>query len=388
MQVLVLVAPRNGIGRTTLVHRLALQASRAGAGPIVLLDADPRGDLSEICAKKAQPGIIVVPWDESCTGPEFQQLKARSGGLIIVDAPLPDQPQALQQVLSIADLIAVLVRPREDDVALLSGVVDAINLAAKPLLFVVNRAKRHGNMAAATAIALAQYGTVCPVILPEDEPVAPSLRAKVFRKIKRTDGQLKREQFWEYLSGRLEALHEELLHGAAEPTAPTDGDDTAEGGRERRKFPRYTYDIGATFTWDRRVFPCRIKNISAGGLALTADISVPLGTRLKLHLPYLGEFDAISVHRDATSAGLRFVIDEWQQAELVRDLTNLVASGGGPGSGPAKSPGGPAKSPGGSRQSRKAEAGENAAGARTGAPEDKAPEDKAKRTKIKNRAQG
>jgi hypothetical protein len=118
---------------------------------------------------------------------------------------------------------------------------------------------------------------------------------------------------------------------------------------------------------------------------------VPLGTRLKLHLPYLGEFDAISVHRDATSAGLRFVIDEWQQAELVRDLTNLVASGGGPGSGPAKSPGG-------SRQSRKAEAGEKAAGARTGAPGDKAPgdkapgdkapEDKAKGAKIKSRAQG
>ena len=362
MQVLVLVAPRNGIGRTTLVHRLALQASRAGAGPIVLLDADPRGDLSERCAEKAQPGIIVVPWDDSCIGPEFQQLKARSGGLIIVDAPLPDQPKALHQVLSIADLIAVLVRPREDDVALLSGVVDAIKLAARPLVFVVNRAKRHGNMAAATAIALAQYGTVCPVILPEDEPVVPSLRAKVFRKIKRTDGQLKREQFWEYLSER----------GEAEPTAPTAGDDTTEGGRERRKFPRYSYDIGATFTWDRRVFPCRIKNISAGGLALTADISVPLGTRLKLHLPYLGEFDAISVHRDATSAGLRFVIDEWQQAELVRDLTSVVASGGAS-----------AKSAGGSRQSRKAAAGDKGAGAGTGAPEEKV-----KGTKIKNQARG
>ncbi len=369
MQVLVLVAPRNGIGRTTLVHRLALQASRAGAGPIVLLDADPRGDLSERCAEKAQPGIIVVPWDDSCIGPEFQQLKARSGGLIIVDAPLPDQPKALQQVLSIADLIAVLVRPREDDFALLSGVVDAIKLAARPLVFVVNRAKRHGNMAAATAIALAQYGTVCPVILPEDEPVAPSLRAKVFRKIKRTDGQLKREQFWEYLSGRLEALH-----GEVEPTA---SDDTTEGGRERRKFPRYSYDIGATFTWDRRVFPCRIKNISAGGLALTADISVPLGTRLKLHVPYLGEFDAISVHRDATSAGLRFVIDEWQQAELVRDLTSLVASGGAS-----------TKSAGGSRQSRKAAAGDRGAGAGTGPPEEKVPEDKAKGPKIKNQARG
>ncbi len=366
MQVLVLVAPRNGVGRTTLVHRLARQANRAGAGPIVLLDADRRGDLSQICAEEPQPDIIFVPWDDSCTGPEFQQLKTRSGGLIIVDAPLPEQPKALQQALSIADLIAVVVRPREDDFALLSGVVDAIELAAKPFVFVVNRAKRHGNMAAATAIALARYGTVCPVILPEDEPVVPSLRAKVFRKTKRTDGQLKREQFWTYLSGRLEALQ-----GEAELAASVD---TIDGGRELRKFRRHSYDIGATFTWERRVFPCRIQNISAGGLAVTADISVPLGTRLKLHIPYLGEFDAVSVHRDATSAGLRFIIDEWQQAGLVRDLTGLVASGGGG----AKRAGGSLKS----RQSREAGLADKGASARKGPPEDKA-----KGTMIRKRAQ-
>ncbi len=319
MQVLVLAAPRNGVGRTTLAHRLARQALRNDAGPVVLLDADPRGDLTRICTEQPRQDIIAVPWDTSCSGPGFQQLKARPGGLIIVDAALPDQPNTLQQALSIADLIAIVVRPREDDVAQLGATVEAIGAADKPFFFLVNRAKRHGNMAAATAIALAQYGAVCPIVLPEDEPVAPSLRARVFRKKKKSDAELKSEQFWAYLTGRLGALGGEV--------APEEEAESFEGGRERRKFPRYSYDVGATFTWDRRVFPCRIQNISAGGLAMQADIAVPLGTRLKLHIPYLGEFDAISVHRDAMSAGLRFVIDEWQQAALVRDLTALMAEG-------------------------------------------------------------
>ncbi len=365
MQVLVLVAPRHGVGRTTLTHRLARQAIRAGAGPIVLLDADPRGDLSQICAEQPRRDLIVVPWDRSCAGPEFQKLKARGGGLIIVDAPLPEQPKALQDSLSTADMIAVVVRPREDDFAQLNAVVDAAKATAKPFVFVVNLAKRHGNMAAATAIALAQYGTVCPIILPEDEKVVPSLRAKVFRKKKRTDGQLKLEQFWAYLSGRLEGLREE-----PEPAA---SDEVPHDGQERRKFPRHSFDIGATFTWDRRVFPCRIKNISAGGLAMTADLSVPMGTRLKLHIPYLGEFDAVSVHRDARSAGLRFVIDEWQQAGLVRDLTSLVASGPDPG-----------KRAGGSPKSREARgSAESAAADKVANPRRGAAEDKAAKTRAR-----
>ena len=365
MQVLVLVAPRHGVGRTTLAHRLARQAIRAGAGPIVLLDADPRGDLSQICAEQPRRDLIVVPWDRSCAGPEFQKLKARGGGLIIVDAPLPEQPKALQDSLSIADMIAVVVRPREDDFTQLNAVVDAAKATAKPFVFVVNLAKRHGNMAAATAIALAQYGTVCPIILPEDEKVVPSLRAKVFRKKKRTDGQLKLEQFWAYLSGRLEGLREE-----PEPAA---SDEVSHDGQERRKFPRHSFDIGATFTWDRRVFPCRIKNISAGGLAMTADLSVPMGTRLKLHIPYLGEFDAVSVHRDASSAGLRFVIDEWQQAGLVRDLTSLVASGPDPG-----------KRAGGSPKSREARgSAESAAADKVANPRRGAAEDKAAKTRAR-----
>jgi len=316
MQVLVLAAPRNGVGRTTLIHRLAQQARGTIGGPVVLLDAGPGGELAKRCAEKPETDLIVVPWDKSCAGPEFQQLKARDGGLIVIDAPLPDGRGTLGQALAVADLIAVVVRPREDDFAALGDVVAAAEAAQRPFVFLVNRAKRHGNMAAATAIALAQYGSVCPVVLPEDEKLAPSLRAKVLRRRKPLDSELKREEVWTYLAERLDAIC-----GTAD-AGP------AHGGRERRRFPRQGYEIGATFSWKRQVFPCRIRNVSASGLAFTADMPVPMGTRLTIQVPYLGEFEAVSVHRDSGCVGLRFVIDEWQQAALVRDLAALVNAGG------------------------------------------------------------
>ncbi len=315
MQVLALVAPRDGIGRTTLVKRLALQVELDGAGPVVLLDADPSSDLSNTC-EGGERNPFVVKWDASCASSAFHKLKTTSKGVVLVDAPPLGERGTLEEVLSVADLVAVLVRPRDDDFNLLGGLLDAIEQAGKPFVFIVNRAKKGGNMAAGTAIALAQYGTVCPVVLTEDERTAPSLRARVFRRNKPNPGELKRQECWHYLS-------EQLKRRAQERNLAADG-------RERRQFPRHSYDIGATFTWERRVFPCRILDISASGISFTTDVPLSMGARLVVHIPYLGDFEAEPVRSDGRAVGLRFIIDEWQQAGLVRDLAGLVSNGRGP----------------------------------------------------------
>ena len=143
-----------------MIDRLARLVERAGAGPVILLDADPNQELTQHWSSVGELGPIVVPWDESCTGPDILNLKAKGPGLIIIDAPPLEHPADLCQALSIADLVAVVVRPLEDDFAALGKMIGIIESAAKPFLFVVNRAKRPGNMAAATAIALAQYDAV------------------------------------------------------------------------------------------------------------------------------------------------------------------------------------------------------------------------------------
>ncbi len=46
MHVLVLASQKGGAGKTTLSRHLAVEAERAGQGPVVLIDADPQGGLA------------------------------------------------------------------------------------------------------------------------------------------------------------------------------------------------------------------------------------------------------------------------------------------------------------------------------------------------------
>ena len=47
MRVLALASQKGGSGKTTLSGHLAVQAQRAGAGPVVLIDIDPQGSLAD-----------------------------------------------------------------------------------------------------------------------------------------------------------------------------------------------------------------------------------------------------------------------------------------------------------------------------------------------------
>ena len=47
VRVLALASQKGGSGKTTLSGHLAVQAQRAGAGPVVLIDIDPQGSLAD-----------------------------------------------------------------------------------------------------------------------------------------------------------------------------------------------------------------------------------------------------------------------------------------------------------------------------------------------------
>src|SRR5260221_3257511 len=47
MRVVAMASQKGGSGKTTLSGHLAVQAQRAGAGPVVLIDIDPQGSLAD-----------------------------------------------------------------------------------------------------------------------------------------------------------------------------------------------------------------------------------------------------------------------------------------------------------------------------------------------------
>jgi Mrp family chromosome partitioning ATPase len=43
LRILAVASLKGGVGKTTLTAHLAVQAERSGAGPVALIDTDPRG---------------------------------------------------------------------------------------------------------------------------------------------------------------------------------------------------------------------------------------------------------------------------------------------------------------------------------------------------------
>ena len=332
MRVLALAAPLDGAGRTTLAAWLGLEAERAGAGPVVWLDAAAEPALLGWAEEADLSRPFAERWDASCTPIEFQRLDTAGVGLVVVDCPALDQPERLASTLAVADLAVIVVQPRAESLAATGRMADAMDAAGKPFLFVVNRASEDGDMTTATAVALAQYGTVSPVILPERAdlaeaaPSSPSSTAPAMEPSAGAGSEIGR--LWEYLLQRLERCAptpQSTLPRSAMSQSAMYG--SSDEGRERRRHARHSFEQYSTFTHDGRVFPCRVRDISAGGLSFVTQDRPALGARVTLHLPYLGEFVAEVVRHQDDIVGLRFAVEENRRADLVEELTALIGAG-------------------------------------------------------------
>ncbi len=121
-------------------------------------------------------------------------------------------------------------------------------------------------------------------------------------------------RLWDYLSDHLVKV------------APAAKANRRSAPQDRRRFPRHSYDQIATYTVGDMVFPCRINDISAGGVSISTAEPPAEGTEVALHVPYLGAFKAESVYVAGDRVELRFLIDEQTQGDLVKQLSALLHS--------------------------------------------------------------
>ncbi len=152
MRILALASQKGGSGKTTLSGHLAVQAQRAGAGPVVLIDIDPQGSLADW-------------WNER-------------------EAEFPAFAQTTVARLT----------------------VDLCERAGKPLIFVVNAATPKARITSEAAVALSQHGTVAPVTLHHRTDFAASMiDGRTVMEVDprgRSAGEV--ESLWAYVSDRLE----------------------------------------------------------------------------------------------------------------------------------------------------------------------------------------
>ncbi len=164
MLVIALASQKGGSGKTTLSGHLAVEAEKAGAGPVALVDTDPQGSLAawwNVRTEKTPAFAKVGVFDLQSA---LEQLKRNGIKLVVIDTP-PAITDAISHVISLADLILVPCRPSPHDLRSVGATADLADRHKKALIFIVNAATPRARITGEAAVALSQHGTVAPITI-------------------------------------------------------------------------------------------------------------------------------------------------------------------------------------------------------------------------------
>jgi chromosome partitioning protein len=205
MRVLALSSQKGGSGKTTLSGHLAVQAERAGAGPVCLIDIDPQGSLADWWNEREAEMPAFAQTTVARLQADLEILRQQGFKLAVIDTP-PAITMAIQSVIQVAELILIPTRPSPHDLRAVGATVDLCERAGKPLIFVVNAATPKARITYEAAVALSQHGTVAPVTLHHRTDYAASMiDGRTVMEVDPNSRSAKEVvELWEYVADRLE----------------------------------------------------------------------------------------------------------------------------------------------------------------------------------------
>jgi chromosome partitioning protein len=204
MDVLVLASRKGGVGKTSISRHLAVEAERAGDGPVALVDADPMGGLSGWWNDRAAETPIFVPTSLEELPANLKRLEAAGIRLVVVDTP-PAEGDVIRQVVRLASLVLIPARPSPDDLRAVGATIDIVEDEGRPMVFVINAATRKARLTAQAAITLSQHGTVADAIIHRSEAFPTSVIGGLTVSEIEPGGVPAREirELWKYVKVRL-----------------------------------------------------------------------------------------------------------------------------------------------------------------------------------------
>lgn len=207
MHIIAVASQKGGSGKTTLAGHLAVAADRAGAGPVVLIDVDPQGSLSEWWNARESNTPLFARAAVSRLAAGLEKIRALGVSLLIIDTP-PAIEATIVEVVRIADLVIIPARPSPHDLRAAGATVEVVERIGKPLVFVINGATPRARITAEAAIALSQHGTLAPTIIHHRTGFAASMIDG--RTVMEVPGEPRSAaeitELWEFVAGRLVRL--------------------------------------------------------------------------------------------------------------------------------------------------------------------------------------
>lgn len=205
MRVLAVASQKGGSGKTTLSGHLAVQAQMAGNGPVVLIDIDPQGSLSEWWNERSADFPAFAQTTVARLQADLEVLRQQGFKLALIDTP-PAITMAIQSVIAVVELVVVPTRPSPHDLRAVGATVDLCERAGKPVVFVINGATPHARITSEAAIALSQHGTVAPTTIHQRTDFAASMiDGRTVMEVD-PDGRSAAEitELWTFVADRLE----------------------------------------------------------------------------------------------------------------------------------------------------------------------------------------
>jgi len=164
MLVVAMASQKGGSGKTTLSGHLAVEAEKAGAGPVAVIDTDPQGSLSAWWNARVEKTPAFAKVGAFDLKSALEHLERSGIKLAIIDTPAAIT-DSISHVISLADLVIVPCRPSPHDLRAVGATVDLVDRHKKTLIFVVNAGTLRARITGEAAVALSQHGTVAPTTI-------------------------------------------------------------------------------------------------------------------------------------------------------------------------------------------------------------------------------
>lgn len=248
MRVLALASQKGGAGKTTLAGHLAVEAARTGHGPVAMIDTDPQGSLYHwwLARDEEAPDDVVklrgVPRrredDQWTLAQDLAELRDDGIRLVIIDTP-PAVTRRIRNVVSLADLVVLPVRPSPHDLRAVGATVDIVEAQGKPLMFVLNGGTPRARINQDAAIALTQHGPVAPVILHSRVHYASAMidGRTVMETAPKSSSAKEVVGLWPHVNERLRRPLVVALDNGLDRAEAEDGGETTAPPRPAVKFP-------------------------------------------------------------------------------------------------------------------------------------------------------
>ncbi len=236
MKVVAIACRKGGSGKTTLAGHLAVQAERAGGGPVALIDIDPQGSLSAWWNNRAAPTPVFAQTTRSRLAGDLEQLRELGMAVIIIDTP-PALTSAIAEAVGLCDLVLIPTRASPHDLRSVAATAELVEHLGRPLVFVLNGATPRARINSEAVDILSRHGMLAPVIVHQRIDFAASMidgrTAMELPSPSRSTQEV--EQLWDYLEGRLAGA----ASPRALPAAPSRADEEpslaiARAGRQSR----------------------------------------------------------------------------------------------------------------------------------------------------------